>query len=163
MQTFFKPEEIEEAQKKINEANDAFNQSRGEEHQKKIRAIQQALKLFNEANLPVLLFADHEAASANGQSVMVQYNNIREICLKKDGDIEASRFMKKVAYSISSFINGFIYQFLVSRRLMAPKNLFPVLFFELFSDLDPATLDSVKKSEDEFTEKMRKQTKAKLN
>lgn len=152
---YYPPDEIDEAQARINLEKENFDKSLGEEHQNKIKAIGEAFSLFKKANLPVILFAEHETSNSKRERVMVQYNNFREISLLREGDIEIPRFTKKFAASVRGFIWAFIYNFLKDRGLMTPINLLPVAYFDLYENLNTESLESVRKSEKEFCEKLR--------
>lgn len=153
---YYTPDEIDEAQSKLNLEKENFDNSLDEDHKKKVKAIGDAFKLFEEANLPVFLFAEHEVMNSNGEKVMVQYNNMRDISLSREGNIEIARLTKKFAKSLFGFINFFIFGFLQKRGLLVPINLLPVAYFDLYENLNTESLDSVRKSEEEFTERLRK-------
>lgn len=153
---YYTPDEIDEAQAKLNLEKENFDNSLDEDHKKKVKAIGEAFKLFEEANLPVFLFAEHEVMNSNGEKVMVQYNNMREISLSREGNIEIVRLTKKFAESVLGFISSFIFGFLQKRGLLVPINLLPVAYFDLYDNLNTESLDSVRKSEEEFTERLRK-------
>lgn len=160
---FYPPEEIDEAQARVNEEKEKFDNSLDEEHRNKIKAIGEAFKLFSEANLPVFLFAEHEAISSNGEKVMLQYNNLREISLSREGDIEIPRLTKKFAKSIYNFICAFIFPFLRQKGIGVPVSFLPAVYFDLYNNLDTKDLSSLKKSEEEFYKKMKEQTNASKN
>lgn len=152
---YYPPDEIDEAQARINLEKENFDKSLDEEHQNKIKAIGEAFSLFKKVNLPVILFAEHESLNSKGERVMVQYNNFREISLSRDGDIEVTRLIKKFAASVKNFINSFIYMFLRKIGVGLPINLLPVAYFDLYENLNTESLESVRKSEKEFCEKLR--------
>lgn len=152
---YYKPNEIDEAQSKLNLEKENFDKSLDEEHQKKIKAIGEAFKLFKEANLPVFMFAEHEASNSKGEKVMVQYNNLREISLLRSGDVEIPRLTKKFARSVCNFICSFIDMFLKQREITAPIKSYPSLFFELYDILDVSDMETLCKSERFFEKSLR--------
>ena len=166
---FYKPEEIDNAQEKINSLNDKFNETLGKDHKKKIKAIMEAFSLFKEAGLPVILFAQHRAINSEGKEVMVQYNNFREISLANESSqgepaiVFAVRFMKNFALSAYGFIYGFVSRLLAEKKILASESHFPAIYFGLYSYLDTTDLNTIKASEDEFVNKLKIKEKNSLN